>query len=99
MTLTVCGNSLPEVRIVDLMIALLHHQHSLPGEDINEALHIAIGRGKLRIVNQLIEAGADLHTEIKPGAGMVSFCCSMHRNTVFRRLLGAATKTRNTAGA
>eukprot|EP00039_Didymoeca_costata_P001014 m.48841 g.48841 ORF g.48841 m.48841 type:complete len:127 (-) comp10588_c0_seq1:200-580(-) len=35
------------------------------GEDVNEALHYAIGRGRLDIVNLLIEAGADLHTEIK----------------------------------
>ena len=35
------------------------------GEEMNEALHYAVGRGRLEIVNMLIEAGADLHTEIR----------------------------------
>jgi len=37
------------------------------GEDINEALHYAIGRGRLEIVAVFIQAGADLHTAIKTG--------------------------------
>eukprot|EP00729_Bicosta_minor_P013151 gene13151-26896_t len=37
------------------------------GEEMNEALHYAVGRGRLEIVNMLIEAGADLHTEIRDG--------------------------------
>lgn len=35
------------------------------GEDANEALHHAIGRGKISIVKAMLEAGADIHTEIK----------------------------------
>ena len=37
------------------------------GADPNEALHFAVGRGKLSVVKALIEGGADLHTEIKEG--------------------------------
>jgi len=37
------------------------------GEEVNEALHVAIGRGRLSIVDLLISAGADLHTEIQTG--------------------------------
>eukprot|EP00038_Savillea_parva_P025667 m.48881 g.48881 ORF g.48881 m.48881 type:complete len:105 (+) comp7049_c0_seq1:86-400(+) len=37
------------------------------GEDVNEALHYAIGRGRLEIVTVFIQAGADLHTAIKLG--------------------------------
>eukprot|EP01147_Barroeca_monosierra_P011332 gene11332-3366_t len=35
------------------------------GEDPNEALHFAIGRGRLSAVNLLLQAGASVHTEIK----------------------------------
>mmetsp|Transcript_33089 Transcript_33089/g.86527 ORF Transcript_33089/g.86527 Transcript_33089/m.86527 type:complete len:132 (+) Transcript_33089:95-490(+) len=37
------------------------------GEDINEALHYAIGRGRLEIVSVFMQAGADLHTAVKTG--------------------------------
>ena len=37
------------------------------GAEPNEALHRAIGRGKLGVVDQLLAAGADVHTEILPG--------------------------------
>lgn len=37
------------------------------GADPNEALHHAIGRGKFEITQVLLEAGADIHTEIRTG--------------------------------
>ncbi|EGD83354.1 hypothetical protein PTSG_03962 [Salpingoeca rosetta] len=37
------------------------------GEDPNEALHFAIGRGRLQVAEMLLKAGASVHTEIKDG--------------------------------
>eukprot|EP00050_Salpingoeca_kvevrii_P011636 m.16912 g.16912 ORF g.16912 m.16912 type:complete len:120 (+) comp3549_c0_seq1:104-463(+) len=37
------------------------------GEDVDDALHHAIGRGKLQIVNLFLEAGANVHAEVKEG--------------------------------
>ncbi len=37
------------------------------GENVNEALHYAIGRGRLEVVNLMLASGADLYTEVKPG--------------------------------
>ena len=37
------------------------------GEDIDQVLHFAIGRGKLRIVDLLVKHDVDLHTEIREG--------------------------------
>lgn len=42
------------------------------GEDPNEALHYAVGRGRLHVTEMLLKAGASLHTDIKDGDYWVS---------------------------
>merc|ERR1719272_924326 len=37
------------------------------GENVEEALHYAVGRGRVEVVSLFIEAGADLHTAVKDG--------------------------------
>lgn len=43
------------------------HRLVAAGEDPNAALHFAVGRGKMRVVDVLVAAGADPHTQIQTG--------------------------------